>query len=136
MKIKDVDVRKAYIDKNGNVKIKNFTFVMKLIDPTCIMPHLTGEKWGVYSPYDCDIVLKKDYSVAMKLGIAFKCPPGFVIYFFVSALYDSKIKVKEKIVLPGDHDEVELVITAREDFNFTKYLNLAEFVILPILNDE
>ncbi|MES2875510.1 MAG: hypothetical protein V4708_17430 [Bacteroidota bacterium] len=135
----DIDIanlKKAYIDCNGSIIVNTAVFKIKLFDPTFMIPHLFKDQWCVYTPYGFRKKLRHGSKTSIKLGASFYCPPGFVIYFYTSAIYTNNLLVESKIVLTGDTSEIQLVVAniGISDCLINGYMNIAMFVILPIIN--
>lgn len=136
MEIKIGDVKRAYVNKDGDVSVKNLVFRVKLYDPTSMPPELYHDRWKVYAPYDLRVWMEPGATVQFFLGMGFMVPPGFVIYLFLNRLYEGQAELDEMFITPGNNEEVVLTVTAIKSFYLRKYMHIASFIIIPVLNTE
>ena len=134
MEIKIGDVKRAYVSKDGDISIRNLVFKIRLYDPTSMTPDFDHDKWRVYSPYDIKIWMEPGMIVRFCLGLGFNVPEGFVLYLFTSGLYEESLDVEGMFITPGDTDEVVVQVTCLKSFYLRKYMHIASFLILPVIN--
>ena len=136
MEIKIGDVKRAYVNKDGDISIRNLVFRIKLFDPTSMPPDLYHERWRVYTPYDVRVWLEPGMMVKFYLGMGFYVPDGFVLYMFLNEMFIDQLEIEEMFITPGDKEDVVLTVTALKSFYLRKYMNIANFIILPVLNTQ
>lgn len=134
MEIKIGDVKRAYVNKDGDISIKNLVFKIKLHDPTSMPPCMQHQQWRVYTPYDVKQWLEPGMKISFSLGVSFMVPQGFVMYLFGAGLYTQSIDVEEMFLTPDNKNEVVLTVTCLKSFYLRKYMHIASFIVLPVLN--
>ena len=136
MEIKIGDVKRAYVNKDGEISIRNLVFRIKLIDPTSMPPDLYCERWRVYSPYDIKVWMEPGMVAKFYLGFGFYVPPGFVLYMFSNEMYTGQLEIEGMFITPGDNEDVIVTVRALKSFYLRKYMHIASFTILPVLNTQ
>lgn len=134
MEIKIGAVKRAFVNKDGDVSVCNLAFKIKLFDMTSMAPDLYYERWRVYSPFDIRVWLDPGSAVCFYLGMGFVVPKGFVLYMFLNNEHAANLEMDELFITPGDCDDVMITIRCKKSFYLRKYMHIACFTILPVLN--
>lgn len=136
MEIKIGDVKRAYVNKDGDISIRNLVFRIKLVDPTSMPPDLYYERWRVYTPYDIKVWMEPGMMCRFRLGMGFYVPEGFVLYMFSNERHAGNLEIEEMFITPGDTEDVIVTVKALKSFYLRKYMHIASFTILPVLNTQ
>lgn len=136
MEIKIGDVKRAYVSRDGDISIRNLVFKIKLFDPTSMPPDLYYERWRVYSPYDIKVWMEPGMVVKFHLGMGFRVPEGFILYMFTNEMYEGRIETDGMFITPSDHEDVEVTVRCVKSFYLRKYMHIASFIILPVINTQ
>ena len=136
MEIKIGDVKRAYVSRDGDISVRNLSFKIKLFDPTSMPPDLYYERWRVYSPYDIKVWLEPGMTIKFHLGMGFRVPEGFILYMFTNEIYEGKIETDGMFITPGDTEDVEVTVRCVKSFYLRKYMHIASFIILPVINTQ
>lgn len=134
MEIKIGEIQRAYVSKDGDISVSNLSFRVRLLDATAMMPDLYNNRWRVYTPYDVKLWMEPGSKIRFYLGIGFKVPKGFVLYMFLNPIYHETVEMEEMFITPNDEDDVAVELTCLKSFYLRKYMLIACFVIIPVLN--
>lgn len=134
MEIKIGEVKRAYVSKDGDVSVANLVFKIKLIDPTSMPPDMYYERWRVYTPYDLKVWMEPGIRVIFSLGMGFRVPQGFVLYMFLNSDHKENLEMEEMFITPDDRDDVVIELKCLKSFYLRKYMHIACFIIMPVLN--
>jgi len=137
MEISVHDLKNAYIDKDGNIGVSNAFLKMMLIDPTSVAPVFYREKWTVYTPFDLHVMLRPGKCISLNMGLKLAVPQGFVVYFYTHYAFSEFLEIDDCIVGHGFDEEVVLNVRNidNQDLLVTKYMPIAYFIVLPIINN-
>jgi hypothetical protein len=72
--------------------------------------------------------------IKFSLGIGFMVPEGFILYMFTNEMYEGRIETDGMFITPGDTGEVEVTVRCIKSFYLRKYMHIASFIILPVIN--
>jgi hypothetical protein len=136
MEINIGEVKRAYISKDGDISVRQLIFKIKLIDPTSMVPDMQYDRWRVYSPYDVRVWMEPGTRVRFYLGMGFRVPPGFLLYMYLNPTYRDMLDMEEMFITPENTDDVVLEIKCKRSFFLRKYMHIACFIIIPVLNTD
>lgn len=136
MEIKIGDVKRAYVSRDGDVSIRSLVFMIKLYDPTSMTPNLHNERWRVYTPYDIKVWMDPGMVIKFNLGLGFRVPEGFILYMFTNSALEGQIETDGLFITPGDKEDVEVTVRCIKSFYLRKYMHIANFIILPVINTQ
>lgn len=135
MDIKIGDIKRAYVSRNGDISVKNLVLRIRLYDPTAMPPELNCDKWRIYTPYDMCQWLEPGMVVKFYIGVGFKVPDGFILYMFTNEL-NTSIETDSMFIAQNDTSEIEVTVRCVKSFYLRKYIHIANFLILPVLNTQ
>lgn len=136
MEIKIGEVKRAYVNKDGDISISNLVVRVILIDPTSMPPASFFGRWNVYTPYDVQELMEPGMVIKFYLGLEFRVPQGFVLYMFPNDEIEFKLKIDELFITPEDTGDVLITARCIESCFIRKYIHIANFTILPVLNTQ
>ena len=128
-----MNIKRAYITRNGNVTIDDLRADVYALNPTNIVPHVSKGKWVMYTTQSQFIVLQPGQGCTIHIGVRIIIPIGFIAYIVPSDIFSHLISIENNIMTMSGEIHLDIKNISGNQIHIGKYKPIANFMILPII---